>query len=121
MLPQRGVICLFVVLQSFTLAHTHTYTHTHMHIYTHRYGIIYDKGYQKSGSVSGTVTTKMKGAYLFNNSDEFMDGCEDYFNLSSFSVYDPADYVIPPQVSGMRRHCTAPILHPFNDIVCPIQ
>jgi len=49
--------------------------------------------------VVGTVTTKMKGAYLFNNSADFMIGCEDYFNLDSWSVYDPADYVIPPQVS----------------------
>jgi P2X purinoceptor 4 len=59
------------------------------------YGIIYQKGYQKTGSVVGTVTTKMKGAYLFRNLSDFV-GCEDYFP-EDFVVYDPADYVIPPQ------------------------
>ena len=43
------------------------------------------------------MTTKMKGAFQFNDTSNFV-GCEDYFNDSSFVVYDPADYVIPPQV-----------------------
>ena len=62
-----------------------------------RYSIIYQQGYQKTGSVVGTVTTKMKGAYLINNLSNF-DGCDGYFNHSEFIVFDPADYVIPPQV-----------------------
>ena len=67
--------------------------------HTHRYGIIYQKGYQKTGNVAGTVTTKMKGAYLLNDTDDF-DGCGDYFS-SPYRVFDPADYVIPPQVCGL--------------------
>ena len=65
-----------------------------------RYGIIVQKGYQKTGNVVGTVTTKMKGAYLFNDTSDTsnFDGCDRYFNDSPFIVYDPADYVIPPQV-----------------------
>jgi P2X purinoceptor 4 len=41
----------------------------------------------------------MKGAYLFNDTSDTsnFDGCDRYFNDSPFIVYDPADYVIPPQ------------------------
>ena len=66
-------------------------------LYLARYGLIIQKGYQKTGNVVGIVTTKMKGAYEFDSDRNFMDGCDNYFN-SSFLVFDPADYVIPPQV-----------------------
>ena len=51
----------------------------------------------------GIVTTKMKGASLVNDTSDFV-GCEDYFN-TSYVVYDPADYVIPPQVCVCVRVC----------------
>ena len=73
----------------------------YIHTSIHRYGIIYEKGYQKTGSVTGIVTTKMKGAYLFTNKSNF-DGCDGYFNDTLFVVYDPADYVIPPQVCPVQ-------------------
>ena len=71
----------------------------------YRYGIIYQKGYQKTGNVAGTVTTKMKGVYLYENDVDRSDfeACKEYFNDSSFLVFDPADYVIPPQVCGLYQ------------------
>lgn len=75
-----------------------------------RYGIGIQRGYQKTGNVVGIVTTKMKGAWGFENDRRFMDGCDDYFK-SEYLVYDPADYVIPPQVHHI--HCTL-YLHRVN-------
>ena len=80
------------------------YMYKILFLYFARYGIIIQKGYQKTGNVVGIVTTKMKGAYEFEDVDKkFMDGCDDYFK-SDFLVFDPADYVIPPQVHVI--HCT---------------
>lgn len=55
------------------------------------------KGYQDMESVLGTVSLKTKGAMLYNNSYQpFMQNCN---GPSGPQVFDPADYVIPPQVS----------------------
>ena len=59
--------------------------------------MIWEKGYQKTGPVQSAVTTKLKGASLFNGSQDFMVNC---VNESSDDgvVFDVGDYVIPPQV-----------------------
>ena len=57
-----------------------------------RYAIIYEKGYQETDKAIVTTTTKVKGT-------TFVDFGK--FNSSLFNgvqIYDPEDYVIPPQV-----------------------
>ena len=49
------------------------------------------------GPVTGTVTTKVKGAYFYNKSFKYTDNCEGQFN--SNRVFDAGDFIIPPQVS----------------------
>ena len=64
----------------------------------YRYNIVYMKGYQDMESVLGTVSLKTKGAMLYNNSYQpFMQNCNG--TSGSPQVFDPADYIIPPQVS----------------------
>ena len=70
-----------------------------MYAIVYRYGIVLQKGYQKFGSVSGIVTTKLKGASLYNGSyGNFSQNCDD--DPEDFT-FDVADYVIPPQVSWL--------------------
>ena len=51
----------------------------------------------------GIVTTKIKGAYEFDSDRKFMDGCDNYFK-SDFLVFDPADYVVSPQVHAYTMY-----------------
>ena len=61
-----------------------------------RYTIIYSKGYQDKDNVLGGVTMKLKGVEFYNASQEpFLQNCQ---GSTGAQVYDPADYVIPPQV-----------------------
>ena len=61
-----------------------------------RYSVIYKKAYQNTEVVTGSVTIKLKGFDVLNVSDEpFMQNC---VNTAGPQVFDPADYVIPPQV-----------------------
>ena len=80
------------------LTHTHTPTHTTLThtILTHT--ILTHKGYQKTGPVQGAVTTKLKGAWLYNATENgsFTQNCTD--SDEGWMVFDPADYIIPPQV-----------------------
>lgn len=61
------------------------------------YGIVVQKGYQKMGPVHSTVTTKIKGASLYNGSLgwDFMQNCPTEERNST--VFDTADYIIPPR------------------------
>lgn len=56
--------------------------------------IVYKKGYQEFDSVISTVTTKLKGTAYVNFTDHFYSSM-----FEGIQVYDPADYVIPAQVS----------------------
>ena len=81
-------------------ARTHT-MHTHTpRTHTHSYAIVLQKGYQKTGPVQGAVTTKVKGAWLYNTSESgsFTQNCTDSIANEEWMVFDPADYIIPPQV-----------------------
>ena len=66
-----------------------------------RYGIIWERGYQITGPVTGTVTTKVKGSYFYNGSNSnyapSCDGVLDYMR-----TFDPGDFVIPPEVSVLH-------------------
>lgn len=58
------------------------------------WGIILQKGYQMTGPVTGTVTTKLKGAAFYDGSHgDYSEGCNDDINRT----FDVGDYVIPPQ------------------------
>lgn len=50
------------------------------------------------GPVTGTITTKVKGAFFYNGKLTYTDNCEGLFNDSK-RVFDAGDFVIPPQVS----------------------
>ena len=52
------------------------------------------------GMVQGAVTTKLKGAWKYNvtRDGDFSENCSEV-DSRDWLVYDPADYVIPPQVS----------------------
>eukprot|EP00731_Ephydatia_muelleri_P007737 Em0004g75a len=59
------------------------------------YSIIYSKGYQDKDNVFGGVTMKLKGVEFYNSSQEpFLQNCQ---GSTGAQVYDPADYVVPPQ------------------------
>ena len=64
-----------------------------------RYGIILEKGYQKTGGVAGVVTTKLKGAWVYNGTEDFTQNCDDPVALTT-APWDIADLVIPPEVSS---------------------
>ena len=64
-----------------------------------RWGIIYQKGYQITGPITGTITTKLKGASYYNGSlGNFGDGCGE-IDGNVNRTFDVGDYVIPPQVN----------------------
>ena len=66
------------------------------------YGIGYQQGYQKTGPVQSTVTTKLKGAWRYNGSyGDYTHNCGGYVGNTTF---DEADYVIPPQVKINLLH-----------------
>ena len=72
------------------------YTHTCTYTHTHRYGIGWQHGYQKTGTVQSTVTTKLKGAWHYNNTyGDYTQNCTGDVEEITFDV---ADFVIPPQV-----------------------
>jgi len=52
--------------------------------------------------VQGAVTTKLKGAWKYNitRDGDFSENCSEV-DSRDWLVYDPADYVIPPQVSTL--------------------
>ena len=70
--------------------------------HTCSWGIIIDKGYQDKGAVQGVITTKLKGASLYNwsegNDDQFLQNCQ---ISPEWAVYDSADYLIPPRVRAV--------------------
>ena len=71
------------------------YTHT----YPHRYGIGWQQGYQKTGTVQSTVTTKLKGAWHYDGSyGDYTQNCTSDVEETTFDV---ADFVIPPQVNSL--------------------
>lgn len=53
----------------------------------YRWVFLWEKGYQETDSVVSSVTTKVKGVTLTNTS------------ALGATIWDVADYVIPPQVS----------------------
>ena len=97
---------------------THTpCTHTHTPC-THSYAIVLQKGYQKTGPVQGAVTTKVKGAWLYNTSESgsFTQNCNDSIVNEEWMVFDPADYIIPPQVV-----CTMQSISPSHPHTSPLH
>ena len=61
------------------------------------YGLGYQQGYQKTGSVQSTVTTKLKGAWGYNGSyGDYTQNCD---NPVRNVTFDTADIVIPPVVN----------------------
>ena len=58
-----------------------------------RYVIVYKKGYQETDGVISTVNTKVKGTAYVNFTTHFHSPL-----FQGMQIYDPADYVIPPQV-----------------------
>lgn len=64
---------------------------------SYRYGIVYEKGYQKAGSVQSIVTTKVKGAYVYNGSEIYAQNCADPEGICK-APWDVADVIIPPEV-----------------------
>lgn len=58
-----------------------------------RYAIIWKKGYQETDTALTAITTKLKGTALVN-----FTGFKSPL-LNGMQIFDPADYVIPPQVS----------------------
>ena len=63
-----------------------------------RYGIVLQKGYQKTGPVSSVVTTKVKGASVYNGTEDYTQNCIDGEGLST-APWDVGDLIIPPEVS----------------------
>lgn len=57
-----------------------------------RYAIVWKKGYQEFDTGLSAVTTKLKGTSLVN-----FTGFKSPL-LNGMHIFDPADYVIPPQV-----------------------
>ena len=56
------------------------------------------KGYQMTGPVTGTITTKLKGASRYNGSHgDYSHGCAG-INGDINRTFDVGDFVIPPQV-----------------------
>lgn len=63
------------------------------------------KGYQKTGPITGTITTKLKGASFYNGSHgDFSVNCEGLGEVER--TFDVGDYVIPPQVCSHMHECT---------------
>ena len=61
------------------------------------YGLGYQQGYQKTGSVQSTLTTKLKGAWRYNGSHgDYRQNC---VNPVRNVTFDVADIVIPPLVN----------------------
>ncbi len=56
------------------------------------YAIVYKKGYQEHDTALSAVTTKLKGTAVVN-----FTGFDSPL-LNGVKVFDPADYVVPPQV-----------------------
>ena len=61
------------------------------------YGLGYQQGYQKTGSVHSTLTTKLKGAWHYNGS--YGDYTQNCGNPVRNVTFDVADFVIPPLVN----------------------
>lgn len=79
---------MFVGFANGMLHHTHTFS-------SRSFGIVYEKGYQKFGPVAGVVTTKLKGASIYDGSyGDFNPTCNGTDNFT----FDVGDFVIPPQV-----------------------
>jgi len=73
------------------------YLHSMILFLFYRFVIVYKKGYQQFDSSISTVTTKLKGTTFVDFGN---------FNSTLFNgirIYDPTDYVIPPQVSVIRK------------------
>ena len=71
-----------------------------------RYGIILQKGYQVTGPVTGTVTTKVKGASHYEgNFGDYSEGCVGE-NADINRTFDVGDYVIPPEVRQSYISCS---------------
>ena len=63
------------------------------------YGIGWQHGYQKTGPVQSTVTTKLKGAWHYNGSyGNYTQNCQ---GDSEDVTFDVADFVVPPQVGPL--------------------
>ncbi|XP_064392414.1 P2X purinoceptor 4-like isoform X2 [Halichondria panicea] len=60
------------------------------------YGIVLQKGYQKTGPVSSVVTTKVKGASVYNGTEDYTQHCIDGEGLST-APWDVGDLIIPPE------------------------
>ena len=57
------------------------------------------KGYQITGPITGTITTKLKGASYYNGSfGDYSEGCTGAQGDIN-RTFDVGDYVIPPQVA----------------------
>ena len=62
------------------------------------WGIVIQKGYQITGPITGTITTKLKGASYYNGSfGDYSEGCTGAQGDIN-RTFDVGDYVIPPQV-----------------------
>lgn len=62
------------------------------------WSIVYQRGYQTTDSVSGTVTTKVKGlGYTYQANLSAGDDLNKIINTNlSPRIFDTADYVVPP-------------------------
>lgn len=77
-IKNRKVGVAFRLIQLFVLA------------YIIGYVILYKKGYQETDSAISTIETKLKGS-------TFVDFGDSSGLLNGIQVFDPSDYVIPPQ------------------------
>ena len=73
------------------------------------YGLGYQQGYQKSGSVQSTLTTKLKGAWRYNGS--YGDYTQNCGNPVRNVTFDVADFVIPPLVNLHTFSVAIVIIH----------
>ncbi|XP_056008746.1 P2X purinoceptor 4-like isoform X2 [Ostrea edulis] len=74
------------------------------------YAIIYKKGYQDFDNVQSVVTTKVKGIVMVNTS----------IHPDIQSIWDVADYIVPPQENNAFFVITNLIVTPFQTLgTCP--
>ncbi|XP_055331003.1 P2X purinoceptor 4-like isoform X2 [Paramacrobiotus metropolitanus] len=77
--------------------------------------MVYKKGYQEFDNVESTVTSKVKGVVMTNNSMLNSTG-------NDVRVWDTADYVVPPQENGAFFVTTNYIMTPDQEQgICPEQ
>ena len=76
-----------------------------------RFAIIWKKGYQEFDVALSAITTKLKGTALVN-----FTGFKSPL-VNGMHIFDPADYVIPPQASRnllfLRVPCTFMHFHKY--------